>query len=94
MAVENLTMPSSTLVPFIEAQQVDHTSRYHLFEFVSINYIPKGRLSLTQNCQPSLWSVDTSKTANTNLLQVYENTDWILVPIEVKSQETLFGLGF
>lgn len=27
-------------------------------------------------------------------VQVYENTDWILVPIEVKSQETLFGLGF
>lgn len=38
MDKEDLIVPTSTMVPFIDAQQVDHASRYHSFKFVSFNY--------------------------------------------------------
>lgn len=44
MAEEDLIVPSYALVPFIKAQQIDHTSRYHSFEFAAVNYIPEGKL--------------------------------------------------
>lgn len=37
IAEEDPTMPSSPLVPFTDAQQIDHPFRYNLFEFVSAN---------------------------------------------------------
>lgn len=43
MAEEDLTMPFYTVVLFIEAQQIDHTSRYHSLKFVFVNYIPEGK---------------------------------------------------
>lgn len=34
------------MVPFIDTQQIDSTSKYHSFEFVSINYILEGGVFL------------------------------------------------
>lgn len=44
MAEEDLTAHSSTLVQFIKAQEVDHFSRYHSLEFISVNYIPEAKV--------------------------------------------------
>lgn len=37
----------AAMVPFIDSQQVDSGSKYHSFEFVSVNYIPEGRVTET-----------------------------------------------
>lgn len=34
------------MVPFIDTQQIDSTSKYHSFEFVSINYKLEGGVFL------------------------------------------------
>lgn len=39
MVEEDICVPASTMVPFIVAQQVDPTSKYHFFKFVTTNYI-------------------------------------------------------
>lgn len=96
MAKEDLTVPFSIPVPFIEAQQVDHASRYHSFEFVSVNYTPERMVIL----EPKL--SNTQLIASRYLMdRQYEPStvpgnhgDWIVVPIEVKSQDTTFGLVF
>lgn len=36
-------MLASTIVPFIDIHQVDLTSKYHSFKFVSVNYRPEGK---------------------------------------------------
>lgn len=43
MAEEDRILPASTMVPCIDAQQVDHAFRYHSFKFVTINYITEPR---------------------------------------------------
>lgn len=39
-------MPTSTTVPFIDAQQINHLSKYHSFECVPVKYIPKCKIVL------------------------------------------------
>lgn len=46
MAKENLTIPTSTTVVFIDAQQVDNASMYYSFKFVSVNFIPERKAVL------------------------------------------------
>lgn len=43
MAEEEIPIPASTMVLFIDTQQVDLASKYHSFELVSINYISEGK---------------------------------------------------
>lgn len=35
---------------FTNTQQIDHSSIYHPFKFVSINYIPESKIILEPNC--------------------------------------------
>lgn len=46
MVEEEIRVPASTMVPFINTHQVDPASRYHSFDFVSVNYIPEGKTFL------------------------------------------------
>lgn len=67
MLEEDLTVFSSSIVPFINAQQIDHASRYHSLKFVSVNYIPKRRQFNNLSCQEqSSWLAHISWIANTN----------------------------
>lgn len=34
------------MVPFIDGQQMDSTSKYHSFEFIFVKYIPEGGVFL------------------------------------------------
>lgn len=45
MAGEDIPVPALTMVLIIHSHEMDSGSRYHSFEFVSINYIPKLELS-------------------------------------------------
>lgn len=46
IAEEDTPLPASTMVPFIDTQQLDTVSRYHSFEFVTGNYISEGGIFL------------------------------------------------
>lgn len=46
MEEEDIPIFASTMVPFLNAQQVDPTSKYHSFEFIIVNYIPEGGVFL------------------------------------------------
>lgn len=41
MTEEDVTVPASAIVPFIDMQLVNPASKYHSLEFVSINNIPE-----------------------------------------------------
>lgn len=42
MAEEDISVPITALVPFIDTQQLDSTSKYYSFEFVFVKYILEG----------------------------------------------------
>lgn len=42
MVEEDIPVPLAKMVPSINTQQLDSTSKYHFFEFVLVNYIPEG----------------------------------------------------
>lgn len=46
MVEEDIPMPASIVVPFIDTQQTDSASKYHSFEFASVNYILEGKVFL------------------------------------------------
>lgn len=46
MAEEDIPMPTSTMIPFINTHQVDLASKYQWFKSGSINYIAEGKTFL------------------------------------------------
>lgn len=46
MVEEDIPVPASTMVPFINSQQVGSASKYHSLELVSFNYISDGKTFL------------------------------------------------
>lgn len=85
MAEQDLVVLPSILVPLIEAQQTDHAFRDHLFEFVAVNYNSNVKV------------VSKPKLSKLSLRSWYcqgQHGDGTVTPIEVKSQDTTFGLGF
>lgn len=46
MAEEDILMSASIMVTFIDTHQVDLTSKYHSYEFVSVNYTFEGKTFL------------------------------------------------
>lgn len=54
-----LPIPASTIVPFIDTQWMDSTSKYHSFKFISINYLAKGRVFLEAKFPNSELMIDS-----------------------------------
>lgn len=54
MDEEDISVPATTVVPFIDTSG-DATSKYHSFEFVSINYILEVRLFRNPNFRERNW---------------------------------------
>lgn len=46
MAEDDVHVLASTMVQFIDTQQMNTTSKYHYFKFVSVNCIPEGGVFL------------------------------------------------
>lgn len=89
MAEDDFTVPASTMVPLINAQQIDHASKYHTFKYLSVNYVLYGKV------------MPKPKLSRTELMVGHSLIDWqhemwtglgkfkdeILAPIEVKLQD-------
>lgn len=93
---EDTSVPTTVVVPFINTQQLDSASKYHSFEFVSVNYIPEGGAFL----EPKL-SKTKLMVGRYLIRRQYEprtdlgkHRDGILEPNLIKSQDSIFGLGF
>lgn len=76
MAEEDITAPSSTMVPSLTCKQVESASKYHSFEFVSTYYIPMVKTFLEPKLsRTSWWLVDILWNANMSQEPVWANVE-------------------
>lgn len=95
MADEDLIVPSPTIFPFSEAQETHHAFWYHSFEFVSVDsYLKEGYLSAEIVKRRAYGRPVFQGRQYEPETGMRKHGDGIVAPIEVKSQNIPFGLGF